>query len=234
MIDFHSHILPEIDDGSKNYEESLKMLEEALNVGFDKVISTSHYAIDCFESPEYKRKELIDDLNLEENVPEIILGSEIFLTYNIIDLLKEFKASTINGTNYVLIELPLRNHFNNLKNVINILKENDYRPIIAHPERYLFIQKNFKEIYELKELGVLFQCNYGSILGNYGIKAKATMKKMLKNGLVSFMGSDAHRKNSIYLQIPKAISLISKYISSEELQKIITHNAEKVLRGEYL
>ena len=234
MIDFHSHILPEIDDGSKNYEESLKMLEEAQNVGFDKVISTSHYATDCYESPEYKRKELIDDLNLQENIPEIILGSEIFLTYNIIDLLKEFKASTINGTNYVLIELPLRNHFNNLKNIINILKENDYRPIIAHPERYLFIQKNFKEIYELKDLGVLFQCNYGSILGNYGIKAKSTMKKMLKNGLVSFMGSDAHRKKSIYLQIPKAISLISKYISSEELQDIITHNAEKILKGEYL
>ena len=91
MIDFHSHILPEIDDGSKNYEESLKMLEEAQNVGFDKVISTSHYATDCYESPEYKRKELIDDLNLQENIPEIILGSEIFLTYNIIDLLKEGK-----------------------------------------------------------------------------------------------------------------------------------------------
>ena len=234
MIDFHSHILPEIDDGSKSYEESLKMLEEAQNIGFDTVISTSHYAVDCYESPEYKRKELIEDLNLEENVPEIILGSEIFLTYNIIELLKEYKASTINGTNYVLIELPLRHHFNNLKNIINTLKENDYRPIIAHPERYLFIQNNFKEIYELKELGVLFQCNYGSILGNYGIKAKSTMKKMLKNGLVSFMGSDAHRKKSIYLQIPKAISLISKYISSEELQNIITHNAEKVLKGEYL
>ena len=234
MIDFHSHILPEIDDGSKSYEESLKMLEEAQNIGFDIVISTSHYAVDCYESPEYKRKELIEDLNLEENVPEIILGSEIFLTYNIVDLLKEYKASTINGTNYVLIELPLRHRFSNLKNVINILKENDYRPIIAHPERYMFIQNNFKEIYELKELGVLFQCNYGSILGNYGIKAKSTMKKMLKNGLVSFLGSDAHRKKSIYLQIPKAISLISKYISTEELQNIITHNAEKVLKGEYL
>lgn len=234
MIDFHSHILPEIDDGSKSYEESLKMLEEAQNIGFDIVISTSHYAVDYYEVPEYKRKELIEDLNLEENVPEIILGSEIFLTYNIIDLLKEYKASTINGTNYVLIELPLRHRFTNLKNVINALKENNYRPIIAHPERYMFIQNNFKEIYELEELGVLFQCNYGSILGNYGIKAKSTMKKMLKNGLVSFMGSDAHRKKSIYLQIPKAISLISKYISSEELQNIITHNAEKVLKGEYL
>ena len=234
MIDFHSHILPEIDDGSKSYEESLKMLEEAQNIGFDKVISTSHYAIGCFETPEYKRKELIDDLNLEDNIPEIILGSEIFLTYNIIDLLKDFKASSINGTNYVLIELPLKHHFNNLKNVINTLKENDYRPIIAHPERYLFIQSNFKELYELERLGCLFQCNYGSILGNYGIKAKFIIKKMLKNGLVSFMGSDSHREKSIYLQIPKAISLISKYIDSDELQNIITYNAEKVLNGENL
>lgn len=234
MIDFHSHILPEIDDGSKSYEESLKMLEEAQNVGFDIVISTSHYAVDCFEAPEYKRKELIDEMNLEEKTPQIILGSEIFLTYNIIELLKEFKASTINGTNYVLIELPLRHPFNNLKSVINTLKENDYRPIIAHPERYLYIQKKFNALYELKDLGILFQCNYGSILGNYGFKAKCTVKKMLKNGLVSFMGSDAHRQNSIYMQVPKAISLISKYVSSEEMQNIITYNAEKILKGEYL
>ena len=57
MIDFHSHILPEIDDGSKSYEESVEMLEEARRAGFDAVISTSHYAVDCFEAPEYKRKE---------------------------------------------------------------------------------------------------------------------------------------------------------------------------------
>lgn len=234
MIDFHSHILPEIDDGSKSYDESLKMLEEAQNIGFSTIISTSHYAVGCFEAPEYKRKSLIEDLNSEENVPQIILGSEIFLTYNIIDLLKEFKASTINGTNYVLIELPLRQQFSNLKSVINILKENDYRPIIAHPERYLCIQKRFKDLYDLKDLGVLFQCNYGSILGYYGLSAKFVIKKMLKNGLVSFMGSDAHRQNSIYMQIPKAISLISKQISQEELQNITTTNAEKILRGEYL
>ena len=234
MIDFHSHILPEVDDGSKSYDESLKILKEAKNVGFDIIISTSHYAVDCYESPEYKRKKLIEDLNLEENLPQIVLGSEIFLTYNIIDLLKEFKASTINGTNYVLIELPLKNHFNSFKNVINILKENNYRPILAHPERYTFIQNNFKSIYELEELGILFQCNYGSILGNYGIKAKFTIKKMLKNGLISFMGSDVHREKSIYLQIPRAISLISKYVSEEELQNITINNAEKILNGEYI
>lgn len=65
MIDFHSHILPGIDDGSRSYDETVKLLLEAKEVGFNKIISTSHYAIDCYEVPEYKRKELVEQLNLE-------------------------------------------------------------------------------------------------------------------------------------------------------------------------
>ena len=187
MIDFHTHILPEVDDGSKSYEESLEMLKEAKNVGFDIVISTSHYAVGCYEVPEYKRKELIEDLSLEENVPQILLGSEIFLTYNIVELLKEFKASTINNTKYVLIELPLKKKIVNLETEINILKENGYIPIIAHPERCLYIQKNYKVLNTLNKLGVLFQCNYGSIIGNYGFRAKYIMKKMLKDNLYNIV-----------------------------------------------
>lgn len=234
MIDFHTHILPEVDDGSKSYEESLEMLKEAKKSGFDIVIATSHYAVGCYEVPEYKRKELIDDLNLEENVPQLILGSEIFLTHNIIDLLKEFKASTINNTNYVIIELPLKKKVVNLITEINILKENGYIPIIAHPERYLYIQKNYKVLKELKEKGILFQCNYGSIIGNYGFRAKYIVKKMLKDNYVSFLGTDAHKKGTIYPQLSKAITLISKYVSTEKLVDLINNNAEKILKGESL
>ena len=212
MIDFHSHILPGVDDGSKNEEETKNLLLEAKSVGFDKIISTSHYAIDCFETPEYKRKELIEELNNEENYPKIILGSEIFITYNMLDLLKEYKASTINGTKYILFELPLRHHFPNFKDVINKLRENEYKLILAHPERYTIIQKDFDLLYELSDLGVLFQSNYGSILGVYGLSAKFTVKKMLKNGLVSFLGTDVHKQGSIYPQVPKALKKISKLI----------------------
>lgn len=234
MIDFHSHILPGIDDGSRNYDETVKLLEEAKEIGFDKIISTSHYAIDCYEVPEYKRKELIDQLNLENRFPEIILGSEIFLTYNIIDLLKEFKASSINGTNYILFELPLRNHFMNLKDTIIKLRENDYRLVLAHPERYLMVQKDFKLLYELKEMGVLLQSNYGSILGIYGTAPKKIIKKMLKEDLVDLLGSDVHRENTIYPKIPKAIKKISKYVSDNRLEELTTYNAEKILNGEDL
>ncbi len=228
MIDFHSHILPGIDDGSRNEEETKNLILEAKSVGFDKIISSSHYAIDCFETPEYKRKELIEELNNEENYPEIILGSEIFITYNILDLLKEYKASTINGTNYILFELPLRHHFPNFKDVINKLRENEYRLVLAHPE------KDFDLLYELSDLGVLFQSNYGSILGVYGFSAKATVKKMLKNGLVSFLGTDVHRQGSIYPQVPKALNKISKLVSDEYLDDLTTNNALSVLNGENL
>lgn len=234
MIDFHSHILPQIDDGSKSYDETIRMLEEAQNVGFNKIISTSHYAVDCFETPEYKRKELIQLLNEEQDLPEIFLGSEIFLTYNINDLLTEYKASTINGTNYILIELPLRNEFVNLKDVLNRLKENNYRLILAHPERYHIVQKNFNYLYELYDMGVIFQANYGSILGRYGLKAKNTVKKMLKKNLVSLLGTDVHKENSIYMEVPKAISKISKLVSLETLNDLTTYNAELILNGENL
>lgn len=232
MIDFHSHILAGIDDGSRSYDETVKLLEEAKEIGFDKIISTSHFAIDCYEAPEYKRKEIIDQLNLENRFPEIILGSEIFLTYNILDILKEFKASTINGTNYILLELPLRNHFMNLRDLIIKLKENDYRLILAHPERYSMVQKDFNMLHELKEMGVLFQSNYGSILGLYGGTAKRVLKKMLKEDLVDFFGSDVHRENTIYPRIPKAIQKISKYVSDDRLEELINYNAEKILNGE--
>lgn len=234
MIDFHSHILPAIDDGSKDYDESKRLLVEAKQAGFTKIVSTSHYAVDCFEIPEYKRKKLIEDLKQDENSLDIILGSEIFLTYNIIDLLKEYKASTINGTNYILIELPLRNNFPNLKDLIIKLKNNDYRIILAHPERYYVIHKNFNLLYELKELGVMFQSNYASILGIYGLSAKKTIKKMLKESLVTLLGSDVHREKSIYLKIPKAIKKIEKIISEDYFKKISNDNAEIILKGEDL
>ena len=135
---------------------------------------------------------------------------------------------------YILIELPLKNQFNDLKGMITRIKENGYYPILAHPERYLPIQKNFNMLYELQDMGVVFQSNYGSILGNYGFAAQQTMKKMLKKDLITFLGTDSHKQESIYMQIPKAISKISKYLSNERLYELTTSNAEKILEGESL
>ena len=122
MIDFHSHIIPEIDDGSRSIEETMLLLNEAKQAGFTNIISTSHYVPDQYEFDEASRTQFLEIIKMGANNIgidiDISLGSEIFASYDIVDLLKEHKASTINNTNYVLFELPMQNEIPNLKNII--------------------------------------------------------------------------------------------------------------------
>ena len=233
MIDFHSHILPGIDDGSKNLEQSISMVNEAREAGFTKIISTSHYMENYYECNEKERKQLIEQVQNKVEGIELYLGNEIYITNNMIELLKNGQASTINDTKYVLFEFPLINTKPmNDREVIYRLIENGYIPIVAHPERYPFIQENPNYIFELEEMGTLFQANYGSIIGRYGNKAKKTLKILLKNHLISFFGSDVHRPEQIYNKMAKIIKKLKKIISDEEFEKISVINPQKVLNNE--
>ena len=232
MIDFHSHILPNIDDGSISIEETVKMLEEAQKVGFTKIISTSHYIEGYYESDEKERLDLLK--NLKENFQdiELYLGNEIYIAENMIQLVKDKKASTINNSKYILFELPMNTKTMLTKEMVYRIIENGNIPIIAHPERYSYVQDNPEYIEELAEMGAMFQANYGSILGMYGEKAKKTVKKLLKQDLIQFLGSDVHRTNQIYPLIPKAIKKMSKIISEEKMEELTTINPQKVLNNE--
>ena len=237
MIDFHSHILPNIDDGSTSIGETINLIEEASKVGFTGIISTSHYIQGYYEFSCNERKQLLDiiqnkmqtndSLNLE-----LYLGSEIYFSSEIIDLIKDKKASTINNTRYILFELPMNTKPLFVKELVYELIQNGYRPIIAHPERYSYVQDEIKYVQELASLGALFQSNYGSIIGMYGNDAKKTLKKLLKNNLISFLGSDVHRVGQIYPKIPKALKKLNKIVSTEQLEKLTTLNAQKVLNDE--
>ena len=233
MIDFHSHILPGIDDGSRNMEQSIQILKEAKEAGFSKVISTSHYMEEYFECDENNRKQLIEELQKEVKDIELYLGSEIYITNNIVDLIKDGKASSINGTKYVLFEFPLaETKPMNDKEVIYRLIENGYVPIIAHPERYPFIQKDPDYLFELSDMGALFQANYGSIVDMYGSKAKKTLKKLLKNDLISFFGTDTHRPEQVFTKIPHIMKKLEKLLSDEEIERYTSINPQKVLNNE--
>ncbi len=239
MIDFHSHIIPNIDDGSTSMKDTINMINEARQAGFTEIISTSHYIqkyydLDCFE-----REKILDIIKKkvsekkEINI-KLYLGSEIYFTPEIIELVKNKKASTINNTRYLLFELPMNTKPLFVKEMVYKLMQNGYIPIIAHPERYSYVQENIRYIEELAGMGVLFQSNYGSIIGMYGNSAKKTLKKLLKNNLISFLGSDVHRTGQIYPKIPKALKKLRKILSAEELEKLTTLNAQKVLKDEDL
>lgn len=235
MIDFHTHILPKVDDGSKSVEETFELLKEARNAGFDSIISTSHYMEKYYEVNVAERQIWIDALsaNLQKEGINLnlYLGNEVYITENIIQLLETGKVTTINRTNYILFEFPLNVKPMNMYDVIYDMLQYKLIPVLAHPERYVFVQKEPEIIYDLIQKGVLMQANYGSILGQYGEKAQLIVKRFFENNMIHFLGSDVHKKNSIYPRIPQALSEIRLLVGEEKLEELTTINPGLVLEN---
>lgn len=204
MTDTHSHILFNIDDGSNNIEESIAILKEMAEVGFKHVILTPHY----IEGTEYSvtneekdiRFALLEKRIKEENLDITIhLGNEIFLHSNLIASIEGAKCYGLNKSNYLLVELPFHNQIRGLIDILYEFKVKGYTPIIAHPERYTYLQDNPDLVDKLKEEGTLFQCNYSSILGYYRKDAERLMKYMLKKHYVDYLGTDIHHINKAFV-----------------------------------
>lgn len=233
MIDIHCHILPNIDDGSRSIEESMQMIREAYEAGFTDIISTSHYIEESYNAPKSERQELIEMLNakIEQEGMNIKIynGAEAYIAPNLVELIEKEKLPTMNGTKYLLMELPMHNQILHLENIVSKVINQGITLIIAHPERYDIVQKNYKVLNELAEMGVLFQANYGSCIGQYGKEAEKTLKKLLKANRISFFGSDCHRAGSVYYQMPEILKKLEKMIGKEKLEELTTRNQQKLL-----
>ena len=192
MIDLHSHILFETDDGSKSLEESVIMAKEAYDAGFTTICCTPHYL-----EPQYKKTKEENTKTLERlkeeleknNIPiELFLGNEIYIVNNIEELVENNITSRIGNSEYILFELPL---FQKLSNAVDIIRNLPYtKLILAHPERYEYVQKDISYLDDFIEMGVLLQGNYESILGKYGRTAQKTLKKLLKQKKIDFLSTD--------------------------------------------
>lgn len=234
MVDFHSHILPNLDDGARSIEEAFSLIKEAEKAGFNEIIFTPHYKEGYYETDVREREIWLNTLSKKfENIYNIktYLASEIYLTKNIIKLLEDEKASTINNTSYVLFELPKQEEPLEIYDCIHEMQKNKVVPILAHPERYIYVQKEPDILYELVQKGVYIQGNYGSILGVYGKKAQIIMKKMLENNLVHFLGTDVHREKTIYSEIPYILEEIENIIGKEKLYELTTKNPQLALNN---
>ena len=236
MIDFHTHILPNIDDGSKSVEETFNLIKEAEKVGFDSIISTSHYIENYYESPVGERQQwvnaLTEALHKENIIVKLYLGNEVYFSENIIKLLNENKIARINNSRYMLFEFAMNVKPINVYDVIYEMIQNKITPILAHPERYRFVQQDPSLVYELIDTGVLMQANYASVIGWYGEKAEVLSKKFLESDIISFLGTDVHRPNSIYPKIPEILNNIEAIIGKEKLYDLTTVNPQKVLQNE--
>lgn len=232
MIDIHSHILSDIDDGSKDLEMSINMLKKAERAGTTKIIATPHFMRGRFEVeyPEVlKRVEELKKIASENNIDvKIYAGQEVYYSNNIVEYFNDKLIGTINSTKYMLIELPMLEF--NLDEVINTIYELQIRgivPIIAHPERYKLFIKKPSMINALIKEGMLFQMNAGSIAGKFGKDVKKTAAKYLEHNVYSFMGSDAHRDEGRDTDITEALKCLEK-----AQIRAFTRNGEAMLENE--
>ena len=238
MVDIHSHILAEIDDGSKDIEMAINMLKKAAKSGTTDIIATPHFMRGRFEV-EYnevlKKVEELKEISRENNIDiNIYSGQEIYYNKNMLEYYNDNMIGTINNTKYMLIELNMLEF--DIDEVINTIYELQIRgitPIIAHPERYKpFIKKPSMINTFIKE-GMLFQVNAGSITGAFGKDVKKTANKYLENNIYSFIGSDAHRDIGRDTDIKEALDIleISQRKAFIDNGKLMLKNEEVKFKG---
>jgi protein-tyrosine phosphatase len=196
LVDLHSHLLPGIDDGCENIEQSIELIREFEKLGRKKLITTPHIMGDYYRNtPEIilpKLEELRARVKLEGIDMQLEAAAEYYLDETLIHKLDNNEPLLTIGDKYVLFETSFLNSPTQLDSLIFKLKSNGYKPILAHPERYTYLINNFEKIDDIISRGVYFQVNINSLAGYYSKTSKELAEKLIDKGLVHFISSDCH------------------------------------------
>ncbi len=220
-VDLHSHLIPSIDDGVKSLDESISLIRQLKECGFRKIITTPHTMShrycntkdSIYEGYEALKNELA---RLEIDI-ELEVASEYYHDQHFLDLIDSGDILTF-GDNYVLFELSYGTKPFMLEETVYKLKEAGYKPVLAHPERYVYYDSK-KDYRKLKDMGLFFQINIISTQNFYGKRAKKAVEKIIKLGMVDFIGSDIHSQ--------KYMDMFKKSLSSGAYLNIMTKNRIK-------
>ena len=200
-IDIHSHLLPGIDDGAKTIADTISLLSKLTAIGVSQFITTPHIINSVWdnskESIEMKHKETVSMLDNEGKKVALQVAAEYMMDSFFFDMIKKETPLLTLKDNYVLVEMSYLNAPIQLYDVLFELQIAGYKPVLAHPERYLFYYNNFNEYYKLKKAGCLFQLNLLSTVGYYGKEVAALTEKLLVNEMYDLVGSDVHHENHI-------------------------------------
>jgi protein-tyrosine phosphatase len=235
MVDLHNHILPGIDDGAKDMEETLKMGKIAEAEGFSKIIATPHYIEGEFTLEKEQFLSIINTVNehFAKNTVniEVLPGLEVYLSPDLPSKLKKGEIHTLNNTPYVLVEFPMSSVPIYTEDILYEMRLLGYKPVIAHPERYIKIMKDPDYLRGLVEQGNYVQINSLSIIGVLGKKTKQTAEILLKHKMVHFIGTDAHTSRIRSPRIKEALEQMRKWVGDEYVEEII-NNGRALIRGE--
>ena len=234
MVDIHSHILPQIDDGSQSLEQSIVMLERSIASGVDAIVATPHLYPGYFIASTEQRDEKITELKAEvrrRKLPiEVLPGRECFFNPEIYDYEKDLGKLTIpDRGKYLLIESPMQEIPKYVDQMVFDLQVNGITPIIAHAERYYDVITDPNVLHKYIEAGCLIQINIGSVVGRYGKPIQRTAVILLEHHLGHIVASDMHSPHS--MSLGEGLAALSEIVGETEAKRLVDERPRAVIQS---
>jgi protein-tyrosine phosphatase len=233
MIDLHSHILPGVDDGSPDMETTLAMARMAVDDGIQIMACTPHFMPGLYHNNAADIKQRVLALNeilITHNIDlPMVAGGDIHIRPDFIECLRKKTVLCLHDSRYVLFEpphvmMPLR-----LEELLLNIQGAGYVPIVTHPERLAWIEQHYPAIERMVEAGAWMQVTSGSLTGRFGRRPQYWAQRMLQDGLVHVMASDAHNLGSRPPKMAKAFDIAAQELGVEEARNLVLARPHAVL-----
>jgi tyrosine-protein phosphatase YwqE len=213
----HSHFIPGIDDGAKTIEDSVNLITAMHDFGYTKIITTPHIMGDNYRNtPEIILSGLknVKKAVAEKGIKiELEAASEYYIDYDFEKKIEKEPLLTF-GKNYVLVEVSYLNAPENLYKIIFQMQLKGYKVVLAHPERYNYWHDNFEMYENFIDRNVYLQVNINSLTGYYSQETKKIAEELINKNMISFIGSDCHRKDHI--------EVIKKAVYEKHFEKLLS------------
>ena len=242
MIDIHAHILPGLDDGAKNWDQTLEMARLAVEDGITAMVATPHlYQGRSADPNRINSKEVIlqhvaqlKDRLYEEKIPlEILPGCDFPLSFESLKFLDDGRALTINDANrYLLLELPDTSLPPTMEEICFQLQSKGITPIITHPERHMIMQEMPYKLKRLIDLGCLVQITGNSLTGWFGRRVKKIARQFVKLGYVHLLATDTHDPKRRPPVLSQAVAELTRLIGQNRAQAMVNDIPQKIIAGE--
>ena len=243
MIDIHSHIVFDVDDGPKTIEDSRALLEEAYAQGVRTIVSTSHRRKGMFETPEDKiaaNFKIVQELS-KKIAPDltILYGAEIYFTSEILDKLENHIIPKLNDTRYALIEFSMNTPYRDIHSALTKVLMLGITPVVAHIERYHTLENDEKKVRELINMGCYMQINSSSVLkprlfGDTYKFMKKRARYFLDKDLVHVVASDMHNLDNRPPYMREAYELIAKKYGAGKARELFETNPSKIINDQLI
>ena len=237
MVDIHTHILPGIDDGARDWEDSYRMAAMAADSGVDTIVCSHHaniprmyqnynsrYLWDLFEE--------FEDRLYQGGFPlRIVRGMEIYCTEDVVEKIQRNMLLPINRTDYYLVEFGFYEPLRFMEDTLYVILSLGKVPIIAHPERYIGLQEQPEALYDWMRHGVLSQVNRGSLQGRFGPDPQLAAEQFMEHRLVTCIATDAHSPHSRTTDMRGIYQQLSEQYSPETADRLLDRNPRRIVEG---